>query len=159
MEIKITVERRRGSVTQGMADVLINGEKVAEFGDTIELIHPGEKYYGELIGNWASRKPDTAFIRGLLFHPHDEVYHISDKAKAALNKVEAEETEGAAERPPRIEEIRQKYGWPKKIQRDGYIGTLVDVQPLNEGDPAPIYRFPGGDSVEHQPWVCKYEEE
>ena len=38
MEIKITVERRRSSVTQGMADVLINGVKVMDFGDTIETL-------------------------------------------------------------------------------------------------------------------------
>lgn len=42
MEIKITVERRRPSVTQGEAVVLINGTPAVTFGDTIELIKPGE---------------------------------------------------------------------------------------------------------------------
>ena len=41
MEINITVERRRASVTQGMVDVLINGEKIMDFGDKIEIIPPG----------------------------------------------------------------------------------------------------------------------
>lgn len=95
MEFKITVERRRSSVTQGMVDVLVNGVKVMDFGDTIELIKPGEKYYGELIGNWASTVPDIAFIRGMLYHPHDNIYHYSDRVRAALDKAQEQEEQDA----------------------------------------------------------------
>ena len=91
MEIKITVERVRGSVTQGMAYVLINGVRIIGFGDTIELLQPGDKYYGENIGGWASKTPDTAFILGLLFHPHNDIYHYSDLAKAALESLKKRE--------------------------------------------------------------------
>ena len=44
MEIKITVERHRSSVTQGMAYVLINGKEIVRFADTIEIIPPGAEY-------------------------------------------------------------------------------------------------------------------
>ena len=101
MEIKITVERRRGSVTQGMVDVLINGEKVMDFGDTIELLKPGEKYYGPNIGGYASKTPDIAFVLGMLYHPHDDVYHLSDQVKALLGKLkEQEEQEQRMQKRP-----------------------------------------------------------
>ena len=85
MDIKITVKRRRMSVTQGMADVYINDVLVMSFGDTIEMIKEGEKYYGELIGNWASKIPDTRFVIGMLYHPYDDLYHYSERVKGALN--------------------------------------------------------------------------
>lgn len=44
-----------------------------------------------------------------------------------------------------LERLLEKY--PKHVFRDGYIGTLYDVQPLPNGDEAPIYRFPGGVSL------------
>lgn len=46
-----------------------------------------------------------------------------------------------------IEELSQRYGWPLKIHARGCDACLVGAQPLNEGDPEPIYRFPGGDSL------------
>ena len=46
-----------------------------------------------------------------------------------------------------IEELSQRYGWPLKIRARGCDAYLVGAQPLNEGDPEPIYRFPGGDSL------------
>ena len=46
-----------------------------------------------------------------------------------------------------IEELSQRYGWPLKIHARGCDASLVGAQPLNEGDPEPIYRFPGGDSL------------
>ena len=46
-----------------------------------------------------------------------------------------------------IEELSQRYGWPLKIHARGCDAYLVCAQPLNEGDPEPIYRFPGGDSL------------
>lgn len=87
MDIQITVKRRRMSVTQGMADVYINDDLVMSFGDTIEMIKEGEKYYGEMIGNWASKIPDTRFVIGMLYHPYDELYHYSERVKKALNNI------------------------------------------------------------------------
>ena len=87
MKIEFEVKRSRGSVTQGMVDVLINGEKVMDFGDKIEIIQDGEKYYGEKIGNWASKIPDTQFIIGTLYHAYDDIYHYSDKVKEKLNEI------------------------------------------------------------------------
>lgn len=43
--------------------------------------------------------------------------------------------------------LSQRYGWPLKIKARGYIAYLVGVQPLIGEPPAPIYRFPGGDSL------------
>lgn len=47
-----------------------------------------------------------------------------------------------------IDELSEKYGWPKKIKARGYIAYLCDIQILNAGEkPLPIYRFPGGRSL------------
>lgn len=86
--LQIEVKRTRGSVTQGMVYIHINGETVCSFGDTIEIIQPGQKYYGEKIGGWASTKPDSAFIKGLFYHPLDNVYHYSEIAKNAIQKAD-----------------------------------------------------------------------
>ena len=51
----------------------------------------------------------------------------------------------------RIEELSQRYGWPLKIHARGCDAYLVGAQPLNEGDPEPIYRFPCGDSLVSDP--------
>lgn len=83
--LRFEVRRNRPSVTQGSASVYINGEKVITFGDEIEIIKPGERYYGELIGDWGSRKSDASFIRGLLFHPYDGVYRYSDSVKKIID--------------------------------------------------------------------------
>ena len=91
MAVLIEVKRVRQSVTQGEAVVFINGRPVVTFGDTIMLIKPGEAYFGELIGDWASVKPDSAFIIGLLYHPLDSLYHHSDLVRAAI--VEADTTQ------------------------------------------------------------------
>lgn len=80
------VERVRGSVTQGVARVYLNGEQVAEFNDTIELLKDGEKFYGENIGGWASRTPDAEFVKGVLFHPYDDYYKFSEKVREILNR-------------------------------------------------------------------------
>jgi len=82
--LRFEVRRNRPSVTQGSATVYINGEEAITFGDDIELIREGERYYGPIIGGWASKKPDAGFICGLLFHPHDELYHISQRAKKII---------------------------------------------------------------------------
>lgn len=46
-----------------------------------------------------------------------------------------------------IEQLHEKYGWPLKIHARGYDAYLIGLQPLVEGRVAPIYRFPGGDSL------------
>lgn len=86
MKFEIEVKRRRMSVTQGEADVYINGKKVISFGDTIEFIKDGQAYFGEKIGGWASVIPDERFVRGLLYHPYDDIYHYSDIVKSVLDK-------------------------------------------------------------------------
>lgn len=84
ISLEFAVHRNRPSVTQGTATVLVNGQELITFADEIEIIHEGEQYYGELIGDWASKKPDVNFILGLLFSPMDEVYHYSDQVKALI---------------------------------------------------------------------------
>ena len=93
--LRFEVRRARPSVTQGSASVYINGEKVITFRDEIEIIKPGERFYGELIGDWASKKPDANFIRGLLFHPYDGVYHYSDGVKKIIDTLCEAECPGA----------------------------------------------------------------
>ena len=85
MKYIIEVERRRSSVTQGSAYVLVNGVEVASFRDEIKLLKKGEHYYGENIGGWASVTPDESFIKGMLFHPYDELYRTSEKFRKMLD--------------------------------------------------------------------------
>ena len=44
-----------------------------------------EQYSGENIGGWASVTPDEAFIKGMLFHPFEELYHMSEKFRKMLD--------------------------------------------------------------------------
>lgn len=47
-----------------------------------------------------------------------------------------------------IECIMARYPhWPRRIRHGEYIGVLCGVQPLLDGDAAPIYRFNGGTVV------------
>lgn len=85
MKYIIEVKRRRSSVTQGSALVLVNGVEVADFYDEIKLLKKGEHYYGENIGGWASITPDETFIKGMLFHPFEELYHMSEKFRKMLD--------------------------------------------------------------------------
>lgn len=84
MKLEIEVKRIRFSATQGEAAVYVNGEKTMRFADKIELIEEGQPYYSEKIGGWASVMPDSDFIRGLLWHPLENIYHYSDKVKDIL---------------------------------------------------------------------------
>ena len=57
-----------------------------------------------------------------------------------------------------IEQIGKKYGWSLKIHSRGYNAYLVDIQPLI-GSVAPIYRWPGGDSIaDNLELTCKAED-
>ena len=85
MKYIIEVVRRRSSVTQGSAHVLVNGIEVANFHDEIKLLKKGEPYYGENIGGWASITPDESFIKGMLFHPFEELYHANEKFRKMLD--------------------------------------------------------------------------
>lgn len=84
MDYTFSVRRRRASVTQGAATVYLNDVELVTFGDTIELIKEGQASYGENIGGWASTKPDSDFIRGVLWHPYDNIYHHSDMVDEIL---------------------------------------------------------------------------
>nr|WP_304956179.1 hypothetical protein [uncultured Acetatifactor sp.] len=95
MKLVIEVKRRRMSVTQGQADVYVNGQKVITFGDKIEMIKEGDRCYGKNIGGWGSKKPDSVFIAGYLWHPHDELYSYREKMERIL--VDDEETGESAE--------------------------------------------------------------
>lgn len=85
--LRIEVCRNRPSVTQGSATVYVNGIEAITFGDEIEMIRPGEKYYGPLIGDWASKKPDANFIHGMLYHPYVELYHFSKKVREIIDRM------------------------------------------------------------------------
>lgn len=76
MDFNFTVKRERHSTTQGEAVVYLNGVEMIRFGDTIELVD----------GEWKSIKKDSDFIRGLLFHPYDNIYKYSDKVKKYLDE-------------------------------------------------------------------------
>ena len=69
--------------------------------DNIELIKPGEKYYGELIGGWASKTPDTDFILGMLTHPHEAIYRLCEKAHILIKEEKVREEENANIAPAR----------------------------------------------------------
>lgn len=56
------------------------------------------------------------------------------------------------------DELARRYGWPLKIHARGYDAYLVGAQPLLEGGPAPIYRFPGGDSLVNECEMLPAEE-
>ena len=90
MTIEITVARKRVSVTQGYATVCMNNHPVMTFCDDIELIKKGQNYYGEMIGGWASIKPDMAFIRGCFCHPYDKTYNHHNDILNVLDMIEKE---------------------------------------------------------------------
>lgn len=90
--LTIEVIRSRSSVTQGDANILINGRLTATFEDKIEIIRDGQPYFGTMIGTWASVKPDSDFIKGLLYHPHDSIYHYSDAVIQAIMAADAPKT-------------------------------------------------------------------
>ena len=58
----------------------------------------------------------------------------------------------------RIEKLRAD-GYPLKIiGNGGYKATLIDIQPLNDGDYMAIYRYPGGDCCHDLEEIKKYFE-
>lgn len=72
----------------------------------------------------------------------------STKAHTDLTCVETAWFSERAVRPAtEPERLHAVYGWPMKIHARGYDAHLVGAQPLFDSPPAPIYRFPGGDSL------------
>lgn len=89
MKLCFEVERRRGSVTQGEAAVLLNGQEVITFGDKIELCPKGTrrgKEYGENIDGYQSVKSDADFLRGVLFPFYLNEKRIKDRIAEILNR-------------------------------------------------------------------------
>lgn len=93
--LEFEVRRVRMSVTQGEALVYCNGQYIINFADEPELIKPGEKYFGELIGGWASTTPDAKFIYATLFHKYDAFYHTSGGVQKIINAAMEQEVEAA----------------------------------------------------------------
>ena len=115
MNITISVVRYRNSVTQGGAYVLINGERVFEFGENIQLIKPGEKFYGENIDGYASTISDAEFIRG--FCKRDEFQkYLSEAVEKEKDKARTLKTID-----PRIVECAERLGWRIEKFDDGMV--------------------------------------
>lgn len=83
-QLQITSTRKRMSVTQGEVNMYVQGKFVLNFGDKIERIGKGEDYFGELLGDYASKQSDGSFCLGLIWHPYDENYHITELVKRVL---------------------------------------------------------------------------
>ena len=57
-----------------------------------------------------------------------------------------------------VEKLRAA-GYPLRIKGNGgYTATLVDVQPLLDGDYEAVYRYPGGDCVHDLAEINSYFE-
>lgn len=96
MKLEIEVRRNRISVTQGFAEIWMNGERVLSFGDEIEIICEGERFYGPLIGGWASRKPDSDFIIGAMRYTVPEGNHMGTvEVGRFLKKLKEQEKDAA----------------------------------------------------------------
>lgn len=98
MILEFEVRRVRMSVTQGEAQVYCNGQYITNFADDLELIKLGEKYFGELVGGWASTIPDAKFIHATLFHKYDDLYHVSTGVQAIIDAAIMQEAETARRR-------------------------------------------------------------
>lgn len=86
MKYVFEVRRKRYSVTQGVAEVYLNGEKMIDFADQIERVSDRANGFGENIDGWQSTTPDEEFIKALLFHPFDASYHYSEKVREVLDR-------------------------------------------------------------------------
>lgn len=98
MVLNFKVKRVRMSATQQEAHVYCNGKFITNFADKVEMIKRGEKYYGELVADFASTTPDAKFIHATLFHKYDDFYHISDGVQKVINAAMEREIEMAKRR-------------------------------------------------------------
>ncbi len=71
----IEVKQIDYSATQHGFDVLINGDKVANFGDGTGI---GKALYSD---DPKLKENPGKYVYATFWHPHDDIYHISDKAK------------------------------------------------------------------------------
>lgn len=62
MDLKFSVKRHRLSVTQGETEVLVNGNAIARFGDSIEF----NGKYGDIIDGYGSLHDDIYFVAAAL---------------------------------------------------------------------------------------------
>lgn len=76
-KFEFTVQRVRGSVTQGSVRVCLNGEEMITFNDPYKLVD----------GEWRSSYADDELgkvLYSLLYHNYDSIYHYSDRVKNVL---------------------------------------------------------------------------
>ncbi len=71
----IEVKQIDYSATQHGFDVLINGERVANFGDGVSI---GEVVFSD---DPKLKENPGKYVYATFWHPHDDIYHVSDKAK------------------------------------------------------------------------------
>lgn len=81
MNLIYEVKRHRFSVTQGSAEVYLNGKLVISFADEIEI--GGQ--YGENINGWGSTRSDEVFIKGVMFPFCANKEPIEKRVKEILN--------------------------------------------------------------------------
>lgn len=156
MEVKFDVKRRRISVTQGFADVCLNGEVLFSCGDNIKLLEPGEKYYGEFIAGYASTTPDIDILQGMIYHKYDHVYHYSDRIKHQMDKLREEEVNDAPV-CQKLSTLADTLHWPNKIMVNDSIGILSGFVPVNKLRYRPIYSFPSGDKLVEDSDLIPYD--
>lgn len=68
MTLQFEVIRHRMSVTQGEAEVLVNGKSIVRYGDQIILSGP---FYR--IGDWGSKYDDNVFIKAAIKQYTDKI--------------------------------------------------------------------------------------
>jgi hypothetical protein len=72
LNINFEVKRHRISLTQGEAEVLVNGNLLIRYGDDIQL---GGKY-GEIIDGYGSMLSDNVFIISAMKHVPNRIINI-----------------------------------------------------------------------------------
>lgn len=133
MKLCFEVERRRGSVTQGEAAVLLNGQEVITFGDKIELCPKGTrrgKEYGENIDGYQSVKSDADFLRGVLFPFYLNEKRIKDRIAEILNREDkiTELTDYGYTREQAEESVeRCREWWEEELKRNLSSPCMVSV--------------------------------
>lgn len=82
-----TVQRNRASVTQGTATVLLNGQPVIEFADSITYKKEVEgPEFGPALDNWQSTITDQHFIAAVLFPFKNNKTKIETQVRAIIGE-------------------------------------------------------------------------
>lgn len=71
MQLKFEVKRHRMSVTQGEAEVFVNGESIVRYGDKIVLNGEIDQF-----GGWGSLKEDKDFIMAAIKQYNNKILKI-----------------------------------------------------------------------------------